>query len=61
MKANSIKKMNEVWCNLMKMASLEPMDRKVISEHFDNMLEELANSDFFGTERQLDPRGDQRQ
>lgn len=31
-----------------------------VCECFDEMLERLADEDFFGTERQSDPRGDPR-
>lgn len=33
---------------------------KFVCECFDEMLETMANEDFFGTERQSDPRGDPR-
>lgn len=35
-------------------------DQKVVLAQFDSVLTELANDDFFGTERQCDPRGDGR-
>lgn len=33
-------------------------DAKVISEYLELMLDELHQDDFFGTEGQIDPRGD---
>lgn len=38
----------------------EKEDQKVILAAFDKALDELASNDFFGTEAQCDPRGDQR-
>lgn len=35
-------------------------DRLRWHEAIDDMLDDLSYEDFFGTERQLDPRGDQR-
>lgn len=38
----------------------ERADAMVICEHVDEMLNVLLDQDFFGTEGQLDPRGDHR-
>lgn len=35
-------------------------DRKEVASELNIMLDELLNQDFFGTEGQLDPRGDHR-
>lgn len=40
--------------------ALHEEDRKVVLARFDDVLSDLANDDFFGTERQCDPRGDGR-
>lgn len=40
--------------------ALDAEDQKVVLAQFDCVLTDLANDDFFGTERQCDPRGDGR-
>lgn len=35
-------------------------ERATVAESFNEMIDNLHESDFFGTEGQLDPRGDQR-
>lgn len=40
--------------------ALDAEDQKVVLAQFDSVLTDLANDDFFGTERQCDPRGDGR-
>ena len=37
-----------------------PEDARVIAEEVNKMLDELLEDDFFGTEGQIDPRGDHR-
>ena len=37
-----------------------PADVDYIAEHLNSMFDEMASSDFFGTEGQCDPRGDMR-
>jgi len=39
----------------------EKYDREAWVESFDTMLDDLLSDDFFGTEGQLDPRGDHRE
>lgn len=40
--------------------ALDPEDRDYILSKMDELLETLLAEDFFGTEGQLDPRGDHR-
>lgn len=35
-------------------------DAELLADSMDQMLDDLLSEDFFGTEGQLDPRGDQR-
>ena len=44
-------------CTLVVMGDV---DRKLFCGYLDDFLEELNGEDFFGTEGQLDPRGDRR-
>lgn len=46
---------------LLNMVREDEDDALVIGEYLDVMLNELKESDFFGTEGQLDPRGDFRE
>lgn len=46
---------------LLNMVREDKDDALVIGEYLDAMLNELKESDFFGTEGQLDPRGDFRE
>ena len=45
---------------LIEMSNEDEDSADVIAEEFDFILEEMKNNDFFGTEGQSDPRGDQR-
>jgi hypothetical protein len=38
----------------------DPVGRLMFCRSFDKFLDELVSNDFFGTEAQCDPRGDQR-
>lgn len=38
----------------------EPATREMFADDLNAFLDELASQDFFGTEGQLDPRGDKR-
>ena len=40
------------------MARDEEEDAEVLGDYLDSLLDELQGNDFFGTEAQLDPRGD---
>ena len=44
----------------VKILDMDKESRIVIAEEFDAVLEGLFEEDFFGTEGQLDPRGDHR-
>ncbi len=59
-RCRNIKNMNKVWENLMKYASEDKNQEKIITEAFNQMLDDLLGDDFFGTEGQCDPRGDHR-
>ena len=53
------KNMAEIWAKLLEYADTKD-ERRCVAEAFNEMLDALANNDFFGTEGQCDPRGDQR-
>jgi hypothetical protein len=57
----SIVNMNAAWVKLMAMAEEHPNSCRTVAVAFNDMLDELADRDFFGTEGQLDPRGDNRE
>jgi len=59
-KPKTIAGMNKTWNALMAHAKENPEDIIQISQAFNDMLDDLVSEDFFGTEGQLDPRGDQR-
>jgi hypothetical protein len=44
----------------IRILQLSSEDRAVIAEKFNEVLDELLDEDFFGTEGQCDPRGDHR-
>ena len=51
----------EVLERLAALLKAEPIGvRRDVAAQVDAMLDELASNDLFGTEGQLDPRGDQR-
>ena len=52
------KNMDEVFVRILNM---DKEQRDVIAESFNEVLEDLFYEDFFGTEGQLDPRGDRRE
>ncbi len=54
---NQIERVKLVLRRIVEMIDDED-DAEVFSEHLDDMLDEMAEQDFFGTERQCDPRGD---
>jgi hypothetical protein len=56
----TVKNLSKVLVNLDKFAKEDKRDGKIIAQHLDIMLDELCSVDFFGTESQADPRGDQR-
>lgn len=45
---------------VLNIKSLFKADQKVIFKQWNEVLDELLLNDFFGTEGQLDPRGDHR-
>ena len=49
-----------VLARLAAMAGEDKEAAKIISEKLETFLDELQGEDFFGTEGQSDPRGDQR-
>lgn len=59
-KPRKIKSMNAVWNKLMEIAAEGEFYEKIIAEEFNTMLDTMLCNDFFGTEGQLDPRGDHR-
>jgi len=60
-KPKTVEELNKVWSNLMEMAKNDEGDCEVIADCFNEMLDELLGDDFFGTEGQMDPRGDHRE
>lgn len=46
--------------SLYSTAAAQHDDRAYVAEHLEYMLNEMCAEDFFGTECQNDPRGDQR-
>lgn len=46
---------------LKKLALENENDAEIILEELNNMLDDMRDNDFFGTEGQLDPRGDGRE
>lgn len=59
MKPKTIKNMKIVFDKLMIYASEDKSNEKEIASAFNEMLDGLLDNDFFGTEGQCDPRGDQ--
>ena len=47
-----------VLARLITMVKDNEGDAEVIADTFDDYLDSLAQDDFFGTEQQMDPRGD---
>jgi hypothetical protein len=58
-KCNS-KNLAKVLANLQEFAHRDKRDMKTICAALNEMLDNLCSMDFFGTEAQCDPRGDQR-
>lgn len=56
----TVSRMSLVWDRLMRMALDSRADEEIIAAAFNEMLDALRSDDFFGTEGQLDPRGDTR-
>jgi hypothetical protein len=56
----SPKTLRSVLMRLADMADQDKATAKSICDELNAFLDDLARDDFFGTERQLDPRGDQR-
>lgn len=54
------KTLRETLERLATMADSSAEDAAIICECLDRMLDDLLSDDFFGTEGQLDPRGDHR-
>lgn len=54
------KNITQVLANLDQMANSNASDAKILAKHLNEMLDELRAMDFFGTEGQCDPRGDER-
>lgn len=46
--------------NLLFLVEKEEVDAGTLKQVLDDMLDDLLNDDFFGSEGQLDPRGDRR-
>lgn len=57
---NVVKVLKEIICQIEEDKENENQFATVYAEEVDMMLEHLFNQDFFGTEGQLDPRGDHR-
>ena len=49
-----------VLSRMIDMIMDDDKDAEIIAEELENMLDELHDKDFFGTEGQTDPRGDHR-
>ena len=56
----TIKNFETVLENIKTMFNENEDDQKFWCEAFNDMLDELRSDDFFGTEGELDPRGDNR-
>lgn len=56
----TVNNVDEVFRNIKEMISKDKRDAKIIINAMNNMLDDLLSEDFFGTEGQLDPRGDWR-
>ena len=52
------KRVVTVLARLITMVHDNEGDAEVIADTFDDYLDSLAQDDFFGTEQQMDPRGD---
>ena len=59
MKHVTHKNLEKVWAKLMAYAVTDD-ERQEVAAVLDDILDELVSNDFFGTEGQCDPRGDQR-
>ena len=55
MKKVTRKNMADVWAKLLEYADTKD-ERECVAQAFNEMLDTLANNDFFGTEGQCDPR-----
>lgn len=54
------KTLRAILSGLADMAEKDPTDAQVICDRLNEVLDCLLDEDFFGTEGQLDPRGDHR-
>lgn len=52
------KRVIAVLSRLIEDVKANDTDAEVIADTFDDYLDSLAQDDFFGTEQQMDPRGD---
>ena len=57
---NEVTKLENIFNKLLEMAKEDEMEAEAVSQFVDEMLEEMLGCDFFGTEGQNDPRGDNR-
>lgn len=55
---DNLKNLETVFERLLNMAREDEGDAEIICESMDDYLDELQGNDFFGTESQMDPRGD---
>lgn len=51
---------DKILINIREMMLKDKNDAKIIVDAMNKMLDDLLSEDFFGTEGQLDPRGDWR-
>ena len=56
----TLRNMETGLAELVVMAKKDKEDGRAISDALNQMLDDLLDQDFFGTEGQLDPRGDHR-
>lgn len=54
------KSLRQVFEAILEQCEKDPRDAKIYLEEINKMLDSLLQEDFFGTEGQLDPRGDHR-
>lgn len=58
MQTDCQKRVTTVLARLITMAYDNEDDAEVLADTLDDYLDSLAQDDFFGTEQQMDPRGD---
>jgi hypothetical protein len=59
-RVKTISAADKAWKKLMALGKVDKLNEATIVTAFNDMCDDLLDSDFFGTEGQLDPRGDKR-